>query len=396
MSRRRTERVSLPRGVETKLVKGKAYRYWNPHRGTEREVERIRLPNDINSEAFWRELNRVMSVQITFPNRSIGDLIDRYRKSEEFKRLSESTQTSYNIHLKRFAKTEAWGMYSVDDLEPIAVVVARDSLKDTPGMANQMLAVGRALYSWALPLGLCKSNPFVPVKPLPVLDKGHVPWPGWVVDYVVEHAPPDLVRMVRLGIITCQRESDLVRMGPQHREKSGIWCRPTKTKRKRRSVHIPLTMKEAAEIDRFGETPIEFTAIRWKAPIERYREDLYLYSPKGAAYNPDSLRARWNRWLQRSADGMRLCTLWQSWVGDQIQKYEWDIEVEDTMHPTIHGLRGTGLLARRNSGFEIDDIADQVGMSRQMVERYMRFKDQLETGAGRHFRVVTSRLDRNV
>jgi hypothetical protein len=40
-----------------------------------------------------------------------------------------------------------------------------------------------------------------------------------------------------------------------------------------------------------------FTNSRWLKPIDRFREDLYLYSPKGAQYTADGLRARWGRWL---------------------------------------------------------------------------------------------------
>ena len=74
-------------------------------------------------------------------------------------------------------------------------------------MANHMLAVGRTLYAWALPLGLCNANPFIDVKQLPMADKGHIPWPRFVVEYVLERAPPDIVRLTRLGIMTCQREN---------------------------------------------------------------------------------------------------------------------------------------------------------------------------------------------
>lgn len=45
----------------------------------------------------------------------------------------------------------------------------------------------------------------------------------------------------------------------------------------------------------WAETPIMFTDSRWKAPIERFREDRYLYSPKADPYTPDSLRARLER-----------------------------------------------------------------------------------------------------
>lgn len=59
-------------------------------------------------------------------------------------------------------------------------------------------------------------------------------------------------------------------------------------------------------------------------------------------------------------------------------RYEWDIDPEDARGPTIHGLRGTGILARQVDGYDIEQIANDVGMSTQMVEHYMRFKDQVQ------------------
>jgi hypothetical protein len=72
-----------------------------------------------------------------------------------------------------------------------------------------------------------------------------VPWPSWVVDAVLQGTPENLRRLVRLGIMACQRETDLIRIGPLHKESlrgrgSGVWCRPRKTRRRRRSVFIPL------------------------------------------------------------------------------------------------------------------------------------------------------------
>jgi hypothetical protein len=51
------------------------------------------------------------------------------------------------------------------------------------------------------------------------------------------------------------------------------------------------------------------------------------------------------------------------WVGIQIKKYDWDIDPEAD-YPTIHGLRGTGILARAVQGYEVDQIANDIGMSR--------------------------------
>jgi integrase len=315
------------------------------------------------------------------PAGSIGDLVARYRDSDEFKRLSDGTRTNYEVTMRRFEARATWGMVAVRDLMPITIQTARDAMKETPVMANQMLSVGRTIWDWAIPLDLAKVNPFDKIKDFDIPDRGHVPWPAWVIDYVRAHAWPDLVRMVRLGIMTCQRGSDMIRMGPEQRERNGIWCRPLKTRKRRRAFHIPLATADALELDRWAETPVTFTNSRWLKPIARHREDLYLYSPKGAQYTADGLRARWGRWLEGTPEGKQLCRRWKEWVAAHVKKYEWDIDPEDADHPTIHGLRGTGILARAEQGYEVDQIANDIGMTRQNVEHYMRFKDQMKVGA---------------
>jgi hypothetical protein len=129
------------------------------------------------------------------------------------------------------------------------------------------------------------------------------------------------------------------------------------------------------------QDPVVVTNSRWLKPIARHREDLYLYSPKGAQYTADGLRARWGRWLEGTPEGKQLCRRWKEWVAAQVKKYEWDIDPEDADHPTIHGLRGTGILARAEQGYEVDQIANDIGMTRQNVEHDMRFKDQMKVGA---------------
>ena len=370
-----------PKGVERVRAKDRTYFYWNPDRGTSREKDRVPLPNgDADPVALIREVKRLSgSDSLVYPPKSIGALVVRYTASEDFKSLSDSTQATYNVHLNRFKAT--WGTLPAAGLNAEAVLAYRDALKDTPGMANHMLSLGRSLWGWAIPMGLAGAvNPFESVKDLATDDSGHIPWPTWAVDYVRDHAPPDIVRLERIGIITCQRESDLIRMGPEHRDKMGLWCRPRKTRKKRKAFCIPLTVGDAKLLDRWAETPITFTAQRWKAPIDRFR-DLYLYSPKGDPYSPTSLRARWMRWLRLTEAGHNLCGQWQKWVTDQARRFEWDMDPESATNPTIHGLRGTGILVRRLAGHDVDQIANDIGMSRQMVDRYMRFRDQVEVAA---------------
>jgi hypothetical protein len=390
MGRPRKHNLKLPAGVHPVRSKDRMYWYYQPGRGTKRAGPRVKIFGDprapvgtSDNERFWRELNHIMSQSVVYPSGSIKVLIDKYRADDAFTGLSERTQIVYSLHLNRLAKAEVWGLLSARQLTPMAVKAARDALGETPGMANQMLSVGRTLFAWALPLGEVNSNPFEYVRPVKIRDRGHVPWPRWLLDEVLSSAPEDLRRMVRLGVVTSQRESDLIRMGPVHRESlrgrgTGIWCRPRKTRRHRRSVFIPLNTADALELDRWAETPITFQNARFKAPIARHNEEIYLYSPRGAAFTETSLRARWRRWLIKNDAGKIVCRKWSEWLKQQIARYEWEIDPEDAKVPTIHGLRGTGVLWRWSEGFSVEQISNDIGMSRQTVDHYMRFKDQMD------------------
>jgi predicted transcriptional regulator len=48
-------------------------------------------------------------------------------------------------------------------------------------------------------------------------------------------------------------------------------------------------------------------------------------------------------------------------------------------------------LARAEQGYDVDQIANDIGMSRQNVDHYMRFRDQMKVGADgqKQLRLVT-------
>ncbi len=312
--------VQLPKGVEHTTAKGRDYFYWNPHRGTECEGKRNPLPNALaEPEAFWRAVLKCIDLGKSAPSDgSVGYLVGRYRESEDFRSMSESTRASYGVHLKRFDL--AWSSISYE-LPDGVVIALRDVMAETPSMANHMLSLGRSLWTWGRSIGV-KTNPFIGIADLPVPDTGHIPWPDWAVEIVCKEAWPDLVRMVRLGLATCQRESDLIRMGPAQRDDFGLWCRPKKTRKKRKAFCIPLSKADALLLDRWPTVEIAFTGSRRKTPIKCSNRDFYLFSPRGAPYTETSLRARWHRWL-KTEDGKDLCRRWQTFVAEMVKKYEW-------------------------------------------------------------------------
>jgi hypothetical protein len=85
--------------------------------------------------------------------------------------------------------------------------------------------------------------------------------------------------------------------------------------------------------------------------------------------------------LSKTEAGKAVCVEWKEWLRKQVARYEWEIDPNDAKGPTIHGLRGTGVLLRWSEGFDTDQISNDIGMSRQMVDHYMRFKDQMDIAA---------------
>ena len=140
----------------------------------------------------------------------------------------------------------------------------------------------RTIWDWATQLALTEANPFDKVRNFDIPHRGRVPWLAMAIAYVQAHAPADLVPMLRLGIMTCQRGCDMIRMGPEHRGRNSIWYRPKKTRKRRRAFHIPLATADTLELDRWAEAPVRFTNPRWLKPSARLCEELYPYSPKGA------------------------------------------------------------------------------------------------------------------
>src|SRR6266700_2915886 len=137
---------------------------------------------------------------------------------------------------------------------------------------------------------------------------------------------------------------------------------------------------------------IEETPALWATSLREIKKRIRpLFTQERVATNAASLlsqgraihglRARWGRWLADTPEGRVICRRWKQWIAAQVKKYDWDIDPDDADHPTIHGLRGMGLLARVERGYEVDQIANDIGMSRQNVERYMRFRDQMKVSA---------------
>ncbi|HTV27107.1 MAG TPA: hypothetical protein VMF32_04955 [Xanthobacteraceae bacterium] len=60
-----------------------------------------------------------------------------------------------------------------------------------------------------------------------------------------------------------------------------------------------------------------------------------------------------------------------------VRKYEWELEPEDSLCPTMAFAEPAFWCAVRPLP-DADQVANDIGMSCPVVERYMRFRDQMK------------------
>jgi integrase len=294
--------------------------------------------------------------------------------SPEWEKLAENTRVNYRIYLDRMVA--AWGQLPARDLRPRHILAARDEMSETPFAANSFLAVGVTLFQWGVPREFADVNPFREIERIDTSDAGHIPWPRWAWEFCVKHAPEDLARFTYVALHTGQRESDVLRMGPPDRNGAGLWTKPKKTGKRRGRFWIPLTATALVEFERMEREPVTFVNPRFKAPIVSPTKDTYVFSPRGRPYNPQSLRSRWNRWLLKQDAGIELRRRWQEYCRQLAERAGEEFDPEEAKQPALHGLRGSAVVIRRMAGAAHQQIANDIGMSPQMVMHYSRFMDQ--------------------
>jgi integrase len=217
-------RVKLPPHV--KLVRnrtGREYYYLTLHRGTARQADTVRLPDDPRSAEFWTAYASHMRLPVPAEKENSvaaldrawgGDPADEYKgASPEWTVLSAGTQREWKRHRKRIVA--AWGTLEVKGLEPKHILALRDDWAATPATANNMLRCLSSMLSWSVPRDWRADNPCREVKPL----KGSVaytPWPWEVIEAaereLVGKGRQDLWWAIALALYTGQRLGDCLSM----------------------------------------------------------------------------------------------------------------------------------------------------------------------------------------
>lgn len=341
MARPRSVNAHLPKHVHcVTKANGRKFFYYQASRATTAAGKRIALGSDPLDPQFWQRLSAAQNAAGNAgpltppePKGTWAELITLYKASQEFEDLRPRTQRAYTSYLDRLFTIA--GDRLVAEMTRADVYQLRDLMSKTPVAANQMVSVLRTLVEWSIPRHWRTDNPALKIKQLKHDEDGASPWPDEAYQFVLGHAPEDLRRMAFLGRACGQRREDLIALRGVNLLADGI--KLSISKLRDRPHFVPLLKSQVAEIRSWCVKDLDF----------------FLKSPSGNPYTGNGLNNRWNRW----------------------RKSEEAKPIADAKM-TIHGLRATAVCDRRAVGTEDGAIADELGMSTQMVSRYARYADK--------------------
>jgi integrase len=198
--------TTLPGVQAMRAANGRVYYY---HRKT-----RTRLSDDpVKRAAEVAALNasapprpEVLSV------RTLGGVIEAYKRSPEFAALSPDTVVCYQ---RAFDAVADWRGKSVAAFDAKSVLTLRDNLYADRGrwLANMTVAVLSVVFGWAIPRGLADTNPAAGVPKIRRPRGQGVANPGWSaaeVDAMLELATHGMRKGVALAYYTGMRLKDVV------------------------------------------------------------------------------------------------------------------------------------------------------------------------------------------
>ena len=199
-----------------------------------------RYPLDQTSAEFWAKYAKCLTGQaaLNVGRRTLGELIKKYRASDEFAGLrAGTTQKTYNRYLKRL--NERAGHVLVKRFKKPDLIALRDAFKDKPATANYILTVATVVFEEGVNLDWIQHNPARGVKKLKDQAEQRLPWNEDDIERYHAIAGDRESLVLELAVNTGQRIADVLNMrwdqlvhNNEAGGKLGTWVTQEKTGRR--------------------------------------------------------------------------------------------------------------------------------------------------------------------
>ncbi|MGH0004473.1 tyrosine-type recombinase/integrase [Pseudovibrio ascidiaceicola] len=342
MARKRKSGIELPPFIHVVRTKGKTYYYYQSHRGTIKSGDRVRIPHEPQSPAFWSFIQKLQKGknpaakrEARIPKNSVRALIRAYRQHPNFTSLKPSSKRDYERYLSLL--DDRLGEFAATAITTRVMTEIQDSLADTASAANHAMSVYRTLFKWGINRGFNKENPAENIENIKHVAEKTKPWPDWALQLIMDNSRWELRTFVLLGLYTGQRTSDILDMRLSDIKDGRIRVIQDKT-RKELWIRIHENLKPT-----INEC--------------RQRGNIYLITRQnGSPLDPGGFRAMFTREMGK-AQTARI----------RNEGYK------------PHGLRASAASRLKEVGCSNGQISSITGMSNAMVERYTQLYDQLKT-----------------
>ena len=325
MGRKRKAGVMLPKHVhKVTWASGTVAYYYQRNRATPKAGLRTRLPDDPQSDGFWRAIK--VCQEGPKPQGSLSKMIEAYLASPHYAALAFNTRREYDRHMDLLS-TVAKGL-DASELQISDVAGFRDELGDTPAKANAFVRAIAAAYAWGCERGFAQANPATGIRKLKI---GEIkPWSQEIWNLAVAHFRPEIRTACYLGRFTGQRLGDVLRMKLTDIKDDGFEVVQQKTGK---ALFVPVRSELVPII----------------AGARKAGRICIVSRPDGSPFTVDQFHAMWGREMKNAA----LAPIKAGGF-------------------SFHGLRKMNVVAGAEGGLTGHEIGSITGQTLATVEHYAR------------------------
>jgi len=213
---------------------------------------------------------------------TIGSLVDEFRKSPLFDRLSLATRRDYERQLGAIRQEfETFSIRTIEARGSRKIFLDwRDTMKDAPRSADMHIALLSRIFAWAKSNEVILRNPLERVERLHEGTRRDIIWSDEQLTKLLTQAAPHIRNVAQIALWTMQRQADILTMPTLAFDGKRVSIKQGKTGARVRVIAAPDILPVLMEAK---------AANRQRVPVNSF----------GQNWTPSGFRASWRKEMAR-------------------------------------------------------------------------------------------------